>query len=127
MNIIEVLIVIAISLMIMGFFIPTLMFKLGKDHQAVAFKVMAIRMIERTSRNGLLIIEDNGKIVTYDPHKNERKAYEFPFTFLSKTAVDGEDITFKNGFVSTAGTVYGDGWWITVEPVTGRMRLYGGR
>jgi len=32
-----------------------------------------------------------------------------------------------NGFVSTAGTVYGEGWRITVEPVTGRMRIYRGR
>jgi hypothetical protein len=127
MNIIEVLIVIAISLMIMGFFIPTLMFKLGKDHQAVAFKVMAIRMVKRTFQNGILKIVDKGRMIIVDIHKPERIVYQFPFSFLSKVAVDGEDITFKNGFVSTAGTVYGDGWWITVEPVTGRMRLYGGR
>ncbi|AIY86411.1 MULTISPECIES: hypothetical protein [unclassified Thermotoga] len=127
MNIIEVLIVIAISLMIMGFFIPTLMFKLGKDHQAVAFKVMAIRMVKRTFQNGILKIVDKGRMIIVDIHKPERIVYQFPFSFLSKVAVDGEDITFKNGFVSTAGTVYGDGWWITVEPVTGRMRLYGRR
>jgi hypothetical protein len=127
MSIIEVLIVIAISLMIMGFFIPTLMFKLGKDHQAVAFKVMAIRMVKRTFQNGILKIVDKGRMIIVDIHKPERIVYQFPFSFLSKVAVDGEDITFKNGFVSTAGTVYGDGWWITVEPVTGRMRLYGGR
>ncbi|PLV58691.1 hypothetical protein [Thermotoga sp. KOL6] len=124
MNVVEVLIVLAISFLIIAFFVPILWIKTETLVQPILFKIKTIQMIERTSKNGLLMIENNGKIVFYDPRKNRSIEYSFPFEIYPEGPVAGKNITFKNGFVSISGTVYGGGWRVTIEPVTGRMRIY---
>ncbi|PLV57627.1 hypothetical protein [Thermotoga sp. SG1] len=127
MSTVEILVVLALSLMIMCFFIPILWKESEEDVQSIVVKIKAMKSLELVSKNGILTIVDTGRITVYDPHENKTTVYRFPFSFQSEGSNAGEDVTFMNGFVSTAGTVYGEGWRITVEPVTGRMRIYRGR
>jgi len=127
MSIVEILVVLAVSLLIVSFFIPILWKKSEEDVQSIVVKIKTMKSLELSSKDGILTIEDTGRIIVYDPHRNEKTTYQFPFSFRSEGPTVGRNVTFMNGFVSTPGTVYGEGWKITVEPVTGRMRIHRGR
>ena len=129
LNFLEILISLVLIVLI-GFFaiiaIPSITYDDIKDrYNPYILRAMIEKNVRETRENkGILVIKKDAMLLI-EPSKIDKislKNFEIEKIICSQST--RQIIRFINGEISLAGSILGKDWRLTIEPVTGRIRVH---
>ena len=129
MNFLEILISLVLIVLI-GFFaiiaIPSITYDDIKDrYNPYILRAMIEKNVRETRENkGILVIKKDAMLLIKPSKINKISLKNFKIEKIICSQPTRQIIRFINGEISLAGSILGKDWRLTIEPVTGRIRVH---
>jgi len=129
LNILETLISLILIVMI-GFFImiavPLITLNgIKSRYEPHILRAMIERGIKKSRESGGILVIKKDMILIIEPSKIDKISLKnFKIEKVISSQPSRQIIRFIDGEISLAGSILGKDWKMTVEPVTGRIRVY---
>jgi len=129
LNFLEILISLVLIVLI-GFFaiiaIPSITYDDIKDrYNPYILRAMIEKNVRKTRENkGILVIKKDAMLLIKPSKINKISLKNFKIEKIICSQPTRQIIRFINGEISLAGSILGKDWRLTIEPVTGRIRVH---
>ena len=129
LNFLEILISLVIIVLI-GFFaiiaIPSITYDDIKDrYNPYILRAMIEKNVRKIKENkGILVIKKDAMLLIEPSKINKISLKNFEIKKIICSQPTRQIIRFINGEISLAGSILGKDWRLTIEPVTGRIRVH---
>jgi len=129
LNFLEILISLVLIVLI-GFFaiiaIPSITYDDIKDrYNPYILRAVIEKNVRKTRENkGILVIKKDAMLLIKPSKINKISLKNFKIEKIICSQPTRQIIRFINGEISLAGSILGKDWRLTIEPVTGRIRVH---